>query len=408
MENQLLSLIDQIDQSVADAEVSVMESLIESYDKSIMILQEASDDTDLSAFGIFQEGEKWDKFKEDSKAPVLGNQGESTAKRILMVIPRLIRKLITLIKKTWKQIQYKRLIKRINKLEYSLTNNKWLVSISGKLSKKDIERVLRALHDPDFRQAARDKMSLKNKKESVATESAIITEATHGDNPVKDIGNIFLSSKDKYVSSDGYIEPGMTRESDLNKIDSILQKYGRDNVIEKTYDMLKKHEIRSHFKYHSYIAYLKSYIEALADFRKSDNPTQSDYESLIRKLQQTTYEFKGDSNHIGPNPFYSQKLNDPFKLQTYSNALEEIHSLTTILEQDETYASLVKMCNDTSKHTSPEEGALLREIARTIQFTITSTVAFNKDYVEMSECCTFVQLFIEAITELYKQHGLNV
>jgi len=95
----LLQYIDQIDQSVADAEVSVMESLIESYDKSIIILENADDTTDLSAFDIFQEGEKWDKFKEDTKAPVFGKKGEGLAKRLLMIIPRLIQKLVALIRK---------------------------------------------------------------------------------------------------------------------------------------------------------------------------------------------------------------------------------------------------------------------------------------------------------------------
>lgn len=95
----LLQYINQIDQSVADAEIDVLESLIQSYDKSIMIITEASDDTDLSAFDIFQEGEKWDKFKEDTKAPVLGNKSEGIVKRILMIIPRLIQKLIAMIRK---------------------------------------------------------------------------------------------------------------------------------------------------------------------------------------------------------------------------------------------------------------------------------------------------------------------
>lgn len=95
----LMQYINQIDQSVADAEIDVLESLIQSYDKSIMIITEASDDTDLSAFDIFQEGETWDKFKEDTKAPVLGNKGEGIVKRILMIIPRLIQKLIAMIRK---------------------------------------------------------------------------------------------------------------------------------------------------------------------------------------------------------------------------------------------------------------------------------------------------------------------
>ena len=95
--NELLMCIDQIDQSVNNAEINVLESLISSYDKALMILQESSVQ-DYSSFEIFQEGEKWDKFKEDSKAPILGNKGESFIKRLLMIIPRLIQKLIALIR----------------------------------------------------------------------------------------------------------------------------------------------------------------------------------------------------------------------------------------------------------------------------------------------------------------------
>jgi hypothetical protein len=96
--NDLLMNIDQIDQSVNDSEINVLESMIQSYDKSIMIL-ESYEGEDFSAFDIFQEGEKWDKFKEDTKAPVFGKKGESVAKRFLMLIPRLIQKLIALIKR---------------------------------------------------------------------------------------------------------------------------------------------------------------------------------------------------------------------------------------------------------------------------------------------------------------------
>ena len=96
--NDLLMYIDQIDQSVNDSEIAVLESMIESYDKSIMIL-ESYEGEDFSVFDVFQEGEKWDKFKEDTKAPVFGKKGESVAKRIIMVLPRLIQKLIALIKR---------------------------------------------------------------------------------------------------------------------------------------------------------------------------------------------------------------------------------------------------------------------------------------------------------------------
>lgn len=91
--NDLLMYIDQIDQSANDSELSVLESLSNVYTKSISILENYKGD-DFSNFDIFQEGEKWDKFKEDTKAPVLGNKGESIIKRLLMIIPRLLRKLV--------------------------------------------------------------------------------------------------------------------------------------------------------------------------------------------------------------------------------------------------------------------------------------------------------------------------
>lgn len=117
--NDLLSQIELIQSSQTDAEIGVMESLIDSYDKSIMILENCDESTDLSAFDIFQEGEKWDKFKEDSKAPILGNKGESVAKRILMLLPRLIQKLIALIKKIFsgEKVQKKKMEKDIKDLE---------------------------------------------------------------------------------------------------------------------------------------------------------------------------------------------------------------------------------------------------------------------------------------------------
>ena len=99
--NDLLIYIDQIDQSVANAEINVLESMIQAYDKSIVILEQCED---VSAYDdIFQEGEKWDKFKEDTKAPVFGKKGEGFVKRLLMIIPRLIQKLIALGSKLFKK-----------------------------------------------------------------------------------------------------------------------------------------------------------------------------------------------------------------------------------------------------------------------------------------------------------------
>lgn len=98
MSVDIMRTIDSIELEQIESEFNVIESLIESYEKSIFILEQCSSDTDLSAFEIFQEGEKWDNFKNDANAPVLGNENENIGKRIAMFIPRLIAAIIRLCK----------------------------------------------------------------------------------------------------------------------------------------------------------------------------------------------------------------------------------------------------------------------------------------------------------------------
>lgn len=92
----LLKTIEDIDMMSIDSEISVLESMIDTYDKAISILEQSDAGTDVSTFDIFQEGEKWDKFKTDADAPILGNKDESVGKRIAMIIPRLITAIIRL------------------------------------------------------------------------------------------------------------------------------------------------------------------------------------------------------------------------------------------------------------------------------------------------------------------------
>ncbi len=129
MYDKLLETMDVVEMSQLDAEISVLESLIESYDKSIMILENSDDTTDLSAFDVFQEGEKWDKFKEDANAPILGNKDESIAKRIAMFIPRLIAAIIRLCKKLFQKNK-----KITQKMEADVAEMKQDIQQSSKVS----------------------------------------------------------------------------------------------------------------------------------------------------------------------------------------------------------------------------------------------------------------------------------
>ena len=97
MQNQLIEAIDKIDSAAATAEIEVLESLIDVYDKSLMILQEENCG-DIYAYAVFQETET-PKVEGPEDVHVFGQKGEHILKRILLIIPRLIKKCYLAIKK---------------------------------------------------------------------------------------------------------------------------------------------------------------------------------------------------------------------------------------------------------------------------------------------------------------------
>ncbi len=101
MQNELLALIDNIESEQAFAEMSVCSSLMESYSKSCMIL-EYSDNVDVTAFEVFQEGVLKDSAKEAT-----GNSSENIIVRILLFIPRFIAAFIRNVKNSKKSIKKK-------------------------------------------------------------------------------------------------------------------------------------------------------------------------------------------------------------------------------------------------------------------------------------------------------------
>ena len=91
MIQEILNSIDQIDDITTEYTVSTMNSMIDSYEKSTLILENYEGD-DLSSFSIFQEGEIMDDVKKQGK-------GQSTLMKILSFIPRLIKAIFNKIKK---------------------------------------------------------------------------------------------------------------------------------------------------------------------------------------------------------------------------------------------------------------------------------------------------------------------
>ena len=91
MIQEILNSIDLIDDITTEYTVSTMNSMIDSYEKSALILENYEGD-DLSSFTIFQEGEIMDDVKRQG-------QGQGTLMKILSFIPRLIKAIFHKIKK---------------------------------------------------------------------------------------------------------------------------------------------------------------------------------------------------------------------------------------------------------------------------------------------------------------------
>jgi hypothetical protein len=124
MENELL---EQIDQTVLEAELQVVLAISASLDKAAMIMESATGDVDLSSFSLFQEG---DESKDKDNQSVLGQIGdvikghfrrdkkdgkrESMIKSILLFLPRVITLFVKLAKRVVDLIRFrsKKIVKK--------------------------------------------------------------------------------------------------------------------------------------------------------------------------------------------------------------------------------------------------------------------------------------------------------
>ena len=115
----ILSAIENIDNVIIESEISVMDALINAYDKAIMILENCDDD--CSSFDIFQEGLSLGKDGEDH----INSKKENILKKILNMIKILLKKLGALIRK---QILGKVFIIKYGRKDLSFQNLKKLRS----------------------------------------------------------------------------------------------------------------------------------------------------------------------------------------------------------------------------------------------------------------------------------------
>ena len=98
---EILSAIDNIDSTIMESEMNVMSSIINTYEKSLMILEHCDDNSDVSSYDIFQEGigskigNAIDKLDDKMKA----KPNENIIKKILLFIPRLLMKFVQFIRR---------------------------------------------------------------------------------------------------------------------------------------------------------------------------------------------------------------------------------------------------------------------------------------------------------------------
>jgi hypothetical protein len=137
------TILNEIDSACNESEDAVMESLFESYDKALMILEYCESD-DVSGFSIFQEAKVEDGDDAGKK--------ENVKKGILSSITGIISKLIQRIKSSFsakfEAKRMKNLEKKAKKLGVDVSklsdSEKELLaaSINGRLTEKDINKII--------------------------------------------------------------------------------------------------------------------------------------------------------------------------------------------------------------------------------------------------------------------------
>ncbi len=385
--NDLLLYIDQIDQSVADAEINVLESLIASYDKSIMILQESADDADLSTFEIFQEGEKWDKFKEDTKAPVLGNKGESVGKRILMAIPRLIQKLIAVIQRNVKLIRNKRLIRKITYVKNELNGGKLSVKIKGKLDEKLLKKTLNAMKDKEFFEELKKSGKLK----TVVNESYVQESKTDrtGD-PIR-----------KMASNKTLNDFSLRKDNPLviDELRAIIADYEEHELLDFFLGVVRHGDIRSTYRYHDFLMYLKRYLNALEHFDSPDdfnngNVSDEQLNHITKQLRGIKVSAGVDSTDTGYNNFVSSPSSESSKtmipIDDYISIMKEIDDNIDAIQRKLQHFKFSYAYDNTTSHAAR---TFLEELSKTIEHMTRNQNDFSNELIKMDRFVSFTQGF---------------
>ena len=94
---EILSAIDNIDSTIMESEMNVMNSLINTYEKSLMILEHCNDNSDVSSYDIFQESVIMEA-DDNGKKKIDFKKAGKIILNILLWLPRQIMRFIKFIR----------------------------------------------------------------------------------------------------------------------------------------------------------------------------------------------------------------------------------------------------------------------------------------------------------------------
>ena len=258
---EILSAIDNIDNTIMESEMNVMNSLINSYDKAVMILEYCDDNVDTSSFDIFQEGightigTAVDKLDEKMKA----KPNENIIKKILLFIPRAIMKLIQTLRTKYNE---KKLDKAAKDLSNIVDEIDEVIDLDGLFDvdddESDVQQEAFTLPFTKTKTKQQEKPNNRDFKYEV-----VESEHDKKENLINDIENVGHAFKDKDPNAKSKLKNMIVNlvkycsknNTTMDELSSLIQSFTKfikksitllnDNIVDKMYKGLSDEDFEA-------------------------------------------------------------------------------------------------------------------------------------------------------------------
>ena len=260
MYDEILSSIDNIDDCVMEAELNVLNAMINEYDKAIMIMENYNGN-DYSSFDIFQESVIMEDG-EKKPQPIFGNKGENIIKRILMFIPRLISTIIRNIDKLFNKKKDQEIIDRLQNPESQPKTQEQIKPGSGLSPEQTAELE-----------------NLKKQRTEIVKKLNDLEAA--GKDETDEYNNLYNQQNDLFKKIFNFGRPEeYTKPSEL--IEDLKKKHDRV----KMWNDRDNDEINTCLKFDKTIGYLVDYRKALYESNKININDINSVENFVSEYSQ--------------------------------------------------------------------------------------------------------------------------